>query len=163
MRSPLGAVIAVASIGCASLDRAELDRVRIYPGAKLERAITAVLESLPDAGVVALEATPEPERRGATVRGVAAVGAPRPVALLLEVSVVRLADAVEVKVSAEPAEQARSNLPLGANPNLGEARPCPCQDALVPEGNRPTDNLRNLAEARRLVRTYLAALDRRLR
>ena len=163
MRTPLGALAAVALVGCSSMGGPGDGTVRLYQGRDLGSVAAGVLDALPAAGVRLVDARREGEGTTALVRGAATVGAPQPFTLVLEVAVSEAEGAVRVKVGAEPPDRASAAAEGGIRPaEEATQRSCACSDPPFPLDPRPRDNLRVLAESRRLVRAFLAALDARL-
>lgn len=164
MRSPLGVLAAIALVGCSSMGGPDDGTVRLYQGRDLASVAAGVLDALPAAGVRLVETRREEEGTTALVRGAATVGAPQPFTLVLEVAVSQAEGAIRVRVGAEPPDRASAAAEGGIRPaEEAMQRSCACSDPPFPLDPRPRDNLRILSESRKLVRTYLAALDARLR
>jgi hypothetical protein len=164
VRSPLGVLVAVALVGCSSMGGLDDSYQRRYRGGDLAAVVAGVLDALPAAGVQLVDARRGAEGQGVIVRGRASVRGPQPFTLVLEVVVAETAEAVRVKVSAEPPDRgaAAAEGPLRAVEEATQ-RSCACNDPPFPLDPRPRDNLRVLAESRKLARAYLAVLDARLR
>jgi hypothetical protein len=160
-------LVVVAIAGCSSMAGPEYRPLRLYQGRDLAVVVAAVLDTFTDVGARPVEAAPAAKGQGATVKGMATIDRLEPLSFIVEVAIVQTEDDVRVSVRAEPADGGPPPLGGRSLPREDASRQgccsCPGSDPLFPVESRPRDNLRILAESRKLVRAYLAALDARLR
>jgi hypothetical protein len=167
MRRLLLSLVVVAIASCTSMAGPEYRPLRVYQGRDLAVVVAAVLDTFAEVGVRPVEAAPVAKGQGATVKGMATIDHLEPLSFIVEVAIVQTEDGVRVSVTAEPTDGGPPPLGGGSRPREDGGRQgcssCPGSDPLVPVESRPRDNLRILAESRKLVRAYLVALDARLR
>ncbi len=166
MRLTTIAIVALAAAGCASV-ATEQPPVRTVRGRAPAEVVAAALDALAAAGAQGIAVRPDAGGGLAVIRAWMVAGGYERNPFRVEVRVASTGAAVQVAVTADPAEGrpgafADALLRAGEDPPARTGCGCAADDPVGGEA-RPRDNLLLLVQGRQVVGAVLSALDARLR